>query len=68
MRGNLKYIHRLALAVLRLRGMEKIFKTKFFKIFKIIYDPLIIDFPKFAPLTATGMALCVNQNVKIYSP
>ncbi len=38
-----------------------------FLIFLIIYDPfylLIRDFPKFDPLTAPGMALCVNLGPK----
>ncbi len=37
-----------------------------FYIFEIIYDPLIfiIDFSKFDPLTAAGMALCVNLGPK----
>ena len=48
---------------------KKIFqdRPKNFFIFKIIYDPLlllIIDFPKFDPLTAAGMALCVNLGPK----
>jgi hypothetical protein len=45
---------------------------KFFKLGqklkrKIIYDPLIFannSFAKFDPLTATGMALCVNLGPK----
>jgi hypothetical protein len=42
-------------------------RPNFLFIFLIIYDPLyllITDFPKFDPLTATGMALCVNLGLK----
>jgi hypothetical protein len=48
---------------------EKIFqdRPKFFLIFKSYMTLdylLIIDFPKFDPLTAAGMALCVNLEPK----
>jgi hypothetical protein len=44
-------------------------KTKWKKIINRPYL-LIIDFPKFDPLTAAGMAYVsiLGQNVKIYSP
>ena len=50
--------------VLRLRGMEKIFKLgqkKFFslKSYMTLKYLLIIDFPKFNPLTAAEVALCI---------
>ena len=66
---------RLFRVVLRLRGMKKIFKIGqkiffFFKSYMTLKYLLIIDFPKFEPLTAAEMALCGNlgPNVKIYSP
>ncbi len=65
---------RLFRIVLGLRGMKKIFKIgqKFFlkKSYMTLKYLLIIDFPKFEPLTAAEMALCGNlgPNVKIYSP
>ncbi len=42
----------------------------FFKSYMTLKYLLIIDFPKFDPLTAAEMALCgiLGQNVKIYSP
>ena len=46
-------------------------KFLFSKSYMTLKYLLIIDFPKFDPLTATGMgmALCViGQNVKIYFP
>jgi hypothetical protein len=49
-------------------GMTKIFKISqfflFFKSYMTLSYLLIIDFPKFDPLTATGMALCVNPGPK----
>jgi hypothetical protein len=36
----------------------------FFKSYMTLKYLLIIDFPKFDPLTATGMALCVNLGPK----
>ena len=36
----------------------------FLKSYMTLYYLLIIDFPKFDPLTATGMALCVNLGPK----
>jgi hypothetical protein len=47
--------------------MKRILKIgQTFIIYKIIYDPLISNnrFPNFDPLTATGMALCVNLGPK----
>jgi hypothetical protein len=60
---------RLFRVVLRLRGMEKIFKIgqKFFLFFKsymTLKYLLIIDFPNFDPLTAAEMALCGNLGPK----
>jgi hypothetical protein len=45
-------------------------KFFFFKSCMTLKYLLIIDFPKFEPLTAAEMALCgtLGQNVKIYSP
>ncbi len=48
----------------RLRGKKKIFKVDpnlflFFKSYKTLKFLLIIDFPKFDPLTAAEMALCL---------
>ncbi len=60
---------RLFRIVLRLLGMKKIFELgqNFFKFFFIyepyIYKPILV-FPKFDPLTAPGMALCVNLGPK----
>jgi hypothetical protein len=60
---------RLFRVILRLRGMKKIFKIGqkvflFFKSYMTLKYLLIIDFRKFDPLTATGMALCVNLGPK----
>ncbi len=60
---------RLFRVVLRLRGMKKIFKIGrnfylFFKSYMTLKYLLIIDFPKFDPLTATEMALCGNLGPK----
>ncbi len=60
--------------VLRLRGMKKIVEVGqefffwFFPFMNPLYEPILV-FPKFDPLTASGMALCVilGQIVKIYS-
>ena len=54
--------------VLGLRGMKKIFELgqKIFYLF-LFMNPLyelILVFPKFDPLTAPGMALCVNLGPK----
>ncbi len=55
--------------VLGLRGMKTIFelgqKNNFFifLFINILYE-LILVFPKFDPLTALGMALCVNLGPK----
>jgi hypothetical protein len=51
---------------------EKFFQDRpkmflFFKSYMTLKYLLIIDFPKFDPLTAAEMAL-LGQNVKIYSP
>ena len=37
----------------------------FFKSYRTLIYLLIIDFPKFDPLTVTGMALCVNLGPKM---
>jgi hypothetical protein len=56
--------------VLGLRGMKKIFKIgpKIFFFLNHTYMTLkyllIIDFPKFEPLTVAEMALCVNLGPK----
>jgi hypothetical protein len=55
--------------VLRQCGMKKIFKIGqifilFFKSYMTLKYLLIIDFPKFDPLRAAGMALCVNLGPK----
>jgi hypothetical protein len=55
--------------VLRLRGMKKIFKTSqifylFLKSYMTLKYLLIIDFPKFDPLKAAWMVLCVNLGPK----
>ena len=55
--------------VLGLRGMKKIFELgqKNFLLFFLFMNPLyelILVFPKFDPLTAPGMALCVNLGPK----
>jgi hypothetical protein len=60
---------RLFRVVLRLRGMKKNFKIGqnffyFFKSYMTLKYFLIIDFPKFDPLTATEMALCGNLGSK----
>jgi hypothetical protein len=59
---------RLFRVVLGLRGMKNIFKIgqklnqkKSYMTLKYL---LIIDFPKFDPLTAAEMALCVNLGPK----
>jgi hypothetical protein len=44
------------------QDMPKIFT--FFKSYRTLQYLLIIDFPKFDPLTATGLALCVNLGPK----
>ena len=55
--------------VLRLRGMKKIFELGqknilfFFSFMIPLYEPILV-FPKFDPLTAPGMALCVNLGPK----
>ncbi len=36
-------------------------KNFFLKSYMTLYSLLIIDFPKFDPLTSAGMALCVNR-------
>jgi hypothetical protein len=56
---------RLFRVVLTLRGMNKIFKIGqpfflFLKSYMTLKYLLIIDFPKFDPLTAAEMALCGN--------
>jgi hypothetical protein len=45
-------------------------KFLFLKSYMTLLYLLIIDFPKFDPLTVKGMALVsiLGQNVKIYSP
>ncbi len=54
--------------VLGLRGMKKMFKMGqiflFFKSYMSLKYLLIIDFPKFDPLTAAEMALCGNLGPK----
>ncbi len=56
---------RLFRVVLRLRGMKKIFWARskkyfiFFPFMNPLHEPILV-FPKFDPLTAPGMALCVN--------
>ncbi len=54
--------------VLGLRRMKKIFKIGqknfFLKSCMTLKYLLIIDFPKFDPLTAAEMALCVNLGPK----
>ena len=59
---------RLFRVVLGLRGMKKIFKIgqKNFclKSYMTLKYLLIIDFPKFEPLTAAEMALCGNLGPK----
>ncbi len=55
--------------VLRLRGMKKNFELGqknifcFFLFMNILYEPILV-FPKFDPLTAPGMALCVDLGPK----
>ncbi len=54
---------------LRTTQIEKIFQDRpkiflFFKSYMTLTYMLIIDFPKFDPLTAAGMALCVNLGPK----
>jgi hypothetical protein len=41
----------------------KIFFYIFFSLMNPLYDPILV-FPKFDPLTAPGMALCVNLGQK----
>ncbi len=59
---------RLFCVVLRLRGM-KIFvelgqkNIFFFSFINPLHEPILV-FPKFDPLTAPGMALCVNLGPK----
>ncbi len=60
---------RLFRVVLGLRGMKKIFKIgqkKFFlyKSYTTFKYLLILDFPKFDPLTVAEVALCVNLGPK----
>ncbi len=59
---------RLFRVVLGLRGMKQIFKigqkNSFLKSYMTLKYLLIIDFPKFDPLTTTEMALCVNLGPK----
>jgi hypothetical protein len=57
---------RLFRVVLRLRGTKIFFKIgqKFFLSYMTLKYLLIIDFPKFDPLTEAGMALCVNLGPK----
>ena len=59
----------------RITRNEKKFQDRpkfflFLKSYMTLKYLLIIDFPKFDPLTAAEMALCVNleQNVKKFSP
>ncbi len=61
---------RLFRVVLRLRGMKKNFELGqnfvnffFFSFMNPLYEPILV-FPKFDPLTAPGMALCVNLGPK----
>jgi hypothetical protein len=59
---------RLFRVVLGLRGMKKNFKIGqknfFFKSYMTLKYLLIIDFPKFEPVTAAEMALCGNLGPK----
>ena len=60
---------RLFRVVLRLRGMKKIFKIGqkifyFLKSYITLKYLLIIDFPKFDPLTAAEVAFCGNIGPK----
>jgi hypothetical protein len=60
---------RLFRVVLGLRGMKKNVQDRpifflFFKSYMILKYLLIIDFPKFDPLTAAEMALCGNLGPK----
>ncbi len=60
---------RLFRVVLRLRGMKKNFKIGnkkklFLKSYMTLKYLLIIDFPKYNPLTAAEMALCGNLGPK----
>ncbi len=72
--GPLRGKLRLFRVVLGLRGVKKIFKTGqnffFFKSYMTLKYLLIIDFPKFEPLTAAEMALCGNLGPKcqIFNP
>jgi hypothetical protein len=54
--------------LLRLRGTKKFLdRPNFLLVFKSLMNPLHllkIVFPKFKPLTATGMALCVDIGPK----
>ncbi len=59
---------RLFRVVLRLRGMENFFglgqkNILFFSFMDPLYEPILV-FPKFDPLTAPGMAVCVNLGPK----
>ena len=60
---------RLFRVVLRLRGMKKIFEIGqkniflFFLFMNPLHEPILV-FPKFDPLTAPVMALCVNLGPK----
>jgi hypothetical protein len=67
--GPLWWELRLFRVVLRLSGTRKNFKIGQIFIY-FLNNLLIIDFPKFDPITAAGMALVsiLGQNVKIYSP
>ncbi len=64
------------LRILKTTGKKKMlsFVNKIFFVFSI-YEPFIcastvLVFPKFDPLTASGMVLCfiLDQNVKLYYP
>ncbi len=60
---------RLFRVVLRLRGMKIFFDLGqniiflFFSFMNPLYEPILV-FPKFDPLPAPGMALCVNLGPK----
>ncbi len=55
--------------VLRLRGMKKNFELGqknifyFFSFMNPLHEPILV-FPKFDPLTTSGMALCVDLGPK----
>jgi hypothetical protein len=54
-----------ATIVLKTKRNKNFFKIgQFFKFKMLLLYLLIIDFPKFDPLTAAGMALCVNLGPK----